>query len=871
MLRRTLCGLLSVVLTSGCSPTTSPELRTPPSRPLNVPRPPVPPAGAPAWKPLLAHRGADLPPPAERSAAAFSAAAQAASQAGVLDVAAYWWGEAHALEPSPELARAWTEARREAGIEMVATPLVPLIPLVPIVPIVPIEPIEAGLARALRAAVEAHAWHGVLALTGPALAAAPHHELYFWAGDALWQQGREVEARRMWSRARVLLHAADVPVWPEAYDKGRMKQLAWSRGGVAFARSHGGQKPRLEVWGDRLERPWRRWRVAQWPDHLAWTAGGTLLASAADRTLTLRDPTNGAVLASTIAHDDPIADLAAAESAPVLATSSATGEVKVWVWSTHPDADLALTPKHVFASKGGRPMLALDPSGTQLAVARPGQAIELVGLPTSEARALEWPGRGSTLLRFLDPSTLLVAHAGAVTRGTLAVGAPHKTIVPRERPGNDGSSREQCGHIEALASSSAGKIAGTCSQTHSKRLVVCDELFLKGDCQGDELHYVEHASFSPDGDRLAVIHQSGLLVQDLDTGRSSRVVRPSEDHLEIAGVGPGGATIAVQDRQNLAIWDTRTGIRLLERKRQLFLGFSPDGRSVVLRGERRQDVEVHALAGGPMLRLDTAGDMPTSIDFSTDGRRLAIATSEHIGVWDLSSGAEIWREATPEDATQVEFAAGDTLVYETQRGLHVRDAAGARPPSMLMRSDGIYTWTLAPDGSKLLVCADSGKARSVLIDVRTRRVRRRLPDLCGAVFTDPKTLLYGQDLSPTTLDLETGRRSPPIEDEVVLWGRDMQANGAVIVAPMFDRRGSLVVLTRAGKLLATLHPRANLSWFAATPTGAVDGDLLDVDTALGRGDAHQLYPAALAWDGAQVRGLLPRVFAGEAIAPPTPQ
>ena len=75
-------------------------------------------------------------------------------------------------------------------------------------------------------------------------------------------------------------------------------------------------------------------------------------------------------------------------------------------------------------------------------------------------------------------------------------------------------------------------------------------------------------------------------------------------------------------------------------------------------------------------------------------------------------------------------------------------------------------------------------------------------------------------------------------------------------------------------MLASLYPRADLGWFAATSTGAVDGDptaLLDVDTALGHRDTHQLYPAALAWDGAQVRGLLPRVFAGEAVAAPTPR
>lgn len=72
------------------------------------------------------------------------------------------------------------------------------------------------------------AWDEVLALAEPALATAPHHELYLWAGDASWQQGREVAARRMWSRARVLLRAAKVPLRLRRLDTHRVSQLAWS-------------------------------------------------------------------------------------------------------------------------------------------------------------------------------------------------------------------------------------------------------------------------------------------------------------------------------------------------------------------------------------------------------------------------------------------------------------------------------------------------------------------------------------------------------------------------------------------------------------------------------------------------------------------
>jgi hypothetical protein len=829
----------------------------PPTPPVDAPQPPET-APAPMQRQrLVPFTGAGLAIPDGHDAADLEAAAAAASRAGVLDVAAYWREQVQALDPSPARARALADAREALGLPAAMRPLAPL---------------DGELARALRAAVEAHAWDRVLALTGPALAAAPHHELYLWTGDALWQQGRASEARRMWSRARALLRAAGVAMTPRYGGAMPARQLAWSRGGLAFVRRDHGWGW-LEVWDDRAERPWRRWAVAG-PRSLAWAADGAVLANsevaytaddAADEMrLVLRDPANGATLAAAIpyAGAEWIDRIAGAESAPVFVTSGMrTGELRAWAWS--PGGGLAST--HALAG-GKSAQFALDAAGTRLAIARPGYPLELVALATGESRSLGDTVRSWQVLRFLADDTLIAADdQAAVLRATLAPDAQ-----PRLERLVDADTGLVDPQIKAIACSSQGLVAGVHKTEKSgSELVVCDGA---ASCQGSMIAYAREAAFSPDGDRLASVDYHELSVQDVAGLLPARILRRPVEHLAIAGVAAGGSAIAIEQRyRGLVIWDTRTGARLLHRSSSGFLGFSPDGGSVALRGAEFNRVEVHPLAGGSAEVFDTEGERIHGVAFSPDGRRLAIATAERLGVWDTGDGSELWRAANPHHASELAFTARGELVYASEVGLHVRDAAGSgRPRTLLRRASGVTNWSLAPGGDRVIVCMDHDIG-SRIVDVRTGRALRRLPGLCGAAFVADAALMSADPLYPATIDLRTGTRhtaKEPIGSSLI------QVNAAVILAGKFDERGSLAVLSPAGDLQATIHPREDLGWLVSTVHGAVDGDPaahLTVDTQVDRGAASQLYPASLAWDGAHVPGLLLRLFAGEAVRPPVPR
>lgn len=770
----------------------------------------------------------------------------------MLDVAMHWRERALALEPSPARTHALAAARGALGLPTTITPPAPL---------------DRTLARSLRAAVEAHAWDQVLALTGPALTTSPHHELFYWTGDALWQQGHPSEARRMWSRARTLLRAANVAFAPRHDLPASVKQLAWSQGGLALVRGDH-RWAWLEVWDDRLERPWRRWAVPR-PHPIAWSADGTLLAhgelvlptaddAPTQTRLVLRDPASGATLATTLPGPE-FDRLVGAESAPVFATSDArTGELHTWTWSP---VTATLLASHSFT--GDAPSsFALDTAGTHLAIARPNSPPRLITLATGESRPLDDTIRTWQTLRFLADDTLLAVDEHGATLHVTPAQTHHARLL-------DADTGHGYVQLRSLSISPQGQVAGVHRRDHSDaHLIVCDRAV----CQSTDIFHATTTAFSPDGARLASAYGPELSVHDVPGLLPAQISRKPADHLTIAGVAADGSVIAVEARfRGLAIWDTRTGARLLQRRSSGFRGFSPDGRHAALIGAEFHRIELHPLAGGSAEVFDTAGEPIDSLAFSPDGRRLAITTDRSIGVWDTTDGAELWREANPHHATQLAFTATGELLHSSELGLEIRDAAGTgRPRTLLRQRHGVRHWSLAPGGTRVVVCADNDLGSRIL-DLRAGRTLRRLPGLCGASFVSDDVLMYPDPLFPATLDLRTGR-THTANDPI---GRTrMQVLASVILTSKFDDPRGLVVLSPTGELRATIQAREDLGWFVDTVDGAVDGDPsapAAVATQVDHGAASQLHPAALAWDGAHVPGLLPRVIAGERVRPPTPR
>jgi hypothetical protein len=804
------------------------------------------------WEPLRPVHPAELLTPAVRDAASCDAAAEAASAAGVLDVAAYWRAEAHALAPTPARAKTLSAARVEAGLTD---------------PVATIAALAPDLARRLRTAVEAHAWDEVLALALPALADQPHHELYFWTGDALWQQGHEAAARRMWSRARALLRAADVPLRAGPPLAQEVTQMGWTADGLVFARR--GSKPWLEVWGDRLERPWRRWMIDQGNEY-AWSTAAIAVALGA--TLTLHDPASGAAVA-TVRHalPDSVFKLAAASRAPVFAVGAPGGVIKVWRWSP----GLPLEEIAVLPATGKSPLLALDPQGTRLAFRLRDQPVQLMALPSGAARRVNLPDHAWTSLRLVDANTLVLADdGGGLTRVRLADDGDEVMVL------RAGEARPKLELVAAATGAlavydPARAVLATCGEfLEDCRDRVSDPKILRNftrPARYAALTRSGEVQFAGDGRRLAVAYRSGLFAQDLETASTTPLVSPADPHRKLVGVRRDGAALVVEGERGLAIWDTRTGEQRLTRDRRGFLGFSPDGELAAIRADKPPRVEIAALGGGEP-RMIPVGELNAHIvRFSPDSRRVAIAAGERIGLWDATTGAELWSELRPERVRSLEFTVRDELVYSTGEAVAIRDAAGDGAPRLLLsREDGYHSWSVSPSGADLIACPDQDRGAS-LYDIRTRRVRRKLRGVCSALFLSEDSALTLDGLSPVVVDLRTGRRTP--RSSAMISHELLLTNGRAVVGRAAGESHSLIVLTPGGAPLATLRPRGDLGWFATTPEGAIDGDpaaLAELDAEVGRG-LLQRYPAALVWDGVHVPGLVARVFTGERVVPPVPR
>lgn len=789
--------------------------------PVPVVRPPPRPARVIGWEPLNAYREAALAVGAGPDAAACDAAAEAAAGAGVLDVAAYWRGEARRLAPTPAREDAWLAARVEAGLDEPAPAPGPLAP---------------ELAGALRTAVEAHAWDEVIALAGSA-ETPPHHELSLWAGDALWQQGHEVAARRMWSRARVLLRAAGVPLRLRQPNPSRVSQLVWSPAGLAYYREEK-RATFLEVQGERAERPWRRSQVPG-RGALAWSR--SLLAEARGSTLTLRDPASGVVLASTVAHDVPIGYLAAAAEAPVLATAGWGGAIKVWRWSA---AGLAV--EREIATNHHDAKLALDPSGTRLAILRSGSAVEIMWLADGAGRSIALGHSLPTHLRFLDEHVLLVElHGTGGVRIELADDATDALVF--DDPIDDPS-----------VASPAGTPPDVSSPAVSRQ---CFGFLLE--CQWRRSVRAE-AHSAPDGTRRAVAEDGGLAIVDPATGTTA--ILPPQVSVRIAAVSNDGGAVAVSGLRGVAVWDARTGAKLLARDGVRFLGISPDGRAAAVATDRIPTLEIHRLAGGDPTVLSPHYRV-RALRWSPDGRRVALAGGFALSVWDLAGAAPSWTAELSSHVRQLEFTAAGDLVYETDGILHLQPTDGSRAPRRLLGGRAVDSWSVSPTGAQLLACT-SRAAGSQFVDLRTLRAGRRLRGLCNPWFVDADTVYVTGDLHSRVVDLRGGS----VElDWTIMRTYATQANGHVFATRIERSDERLMIASRDGRKLATVVPRAELGWYVVTEHGAVDGDpgaLATMEAEVGEDPHLQRYPAILAWDGVHVPGLLPRVFAGEDVRPP---
>ncbi len=240
---------------------------------------------------------------------------------------------------------------------------------------------------------------------------------------------------------------------------------------------------------------------------------------------------------------------------------------------------------------------------------------------------------------------------------------------------------------------------------------------------------VKSAAFSPDGKTLVTSGNDGTArlwdmagrqqLASLD-GRSSQV--------QTAAFSPDGRTLATShDGWTVRLWDVRT------RKETAALSgvgspavFSPDGDVIATGGKRGRvvlwDTRTHQKIDELQVYRNDDGAWPSLLEFSPDGRTLAVTVTGHGTSGSDKSGVQLWD------------------VREKRRTAVLRGHTGL-----------VQSLAFSPDGDTLATGASDATAR--LWDVRSHRSLVALTGHSGTVFAlafspDGRTLASGgQDRS----------------------------------------------------------------------------------------------------------------------------
>ena len=542
----------------------------------------------------------------------------------------------------------------------------------------------------------------------------------------------------------------------------------------------------------------------------------------------------------------------------------------------------------------GEPVLALGLGGQLVAIGERGPRIRVIDRRSGKRHAWSWvvPGdtdveepedRGVMAIAFTPAGDGVVAvdRHGGIVRWDLPGGRQRRRISGRCRPGevseardgDDPMDRHLCGIVDFAAISPDGELVATSGSNGDVRVREVRTGKALASWNGDDASGARLA-FSPTRELVVLAEREQWLrwrpgARELTLSQEYAQWRPvPEFRVEEAG-------LTFTDSEPVQ-WDLETGERhpLQLAQAERLLEVVDGGRRVWSRG--RDAVVLRDFRGG-------AEQLRVPVQRGVDGPHVGQAPPGHTLLAVEVRGGWDHHVVGPDGARVVRLDALATAL--TPNGRWLVESGLARPRRIWDVTTGKQVHTLAATGTQVEF-AEVGPVIGWIDDkdhkVRSRRLDEpdapdrvlnlgpyRLHDL--AISTNGDEVLVASNKGLTRWSPGTGRLTVYPDGPAYLMGVDITGGGATLTLRYHDRRVEIYGNNEHMDLLATVLSLEGGHWVALSKGGAVDGSPDAPGSMLVRvaQDSDALvFDGRLAWDGAVVRGLVPRALLGEDVQAP---